>query len=172
MVCEIIIVVLTILYTIPAPFGLGPIMPPPIKKIIDKLNKIIEALNIAIPIISSVLDQAIEELEDLKAQLHNINDLLDTKLPNAFDNLFNPLNQSLNLQLGIIPDTQYQGFKFAIKEETGPKAVVVAGNKRHYAVAIDTNNIEILKSDYSFTLDPNDLVDQLKLIIDSQNLIA
>ena len=29
---------------------------------------------------------------------------------------------------------------------------------------------EVIKSDYSFTLDPNDLVDQLKLIIDQQNL--
>jgi hypothetical protein len=39
-------------------------------------------------------------------------------------------------------------------------------------VAIDTYNVEVLKSDSSFTLDPNDLVEQLKLIIDRENLIA
>jgi len=37
-------------------------------------------------------------------------------------------------------------------------------------VAIDRDGVETIKSDYSFTLDPNDLVDQLKLIIDQQNL--
>jgi hypothetical protein len=47
---------------------------------------------------------------------------------------------------------------------------VVKGNKRHYAVAINRDGVEVIKSDYSFTLDPNDLVDQLKLIIDQQNL--
>ena len=29
---------------------------------------------------------------------------------------------------------------------------------------------ESLKSEFSFTLDPNDLVDQLKLVIDQRNL--
>ena len=49
---------------------------------------------------------------------------------------------------------------------------MVRGNKRHYAVAIDTNNVEVLKGELSFTLDPNDLIEQLKLIIDRENLIA
>ena len=35
-----------------------------------------------------------------------------------------------------------------LRTRTGPKAVVVAGNKRHYAVAIDTNNIEISLSKF------------------------
>jgi hypothetical protein len=50
------------------------------------------------------------------------------------------------------------------------QAVVVKGNKRHYAVSVNRDGVEVIKSDYSFTLDPNDLVDQLKLIIDQQNL--
>jgi len=164
-ISETIIIILTLIYTIPPPAGLGPIMPSPIKKIIDKLNKLIEILYIAIPIISTILDQSIAELEDLKAQLHNTNILIDKKASNSSNNQFN------NIQVGIFPE-EYKGFKFAIKEETGSNAVVIAGNKRHYAVAIDTNNVEVLKSELSFTLDPNDLVDQLKLVIDSQNLQA
>jgi DNA repair exonuclease SbcCD ATPase subunit len=172
-VSEIIIIVLTILFTIPPPAGLGPIMPPPIKRIIEKLKKIIEILSLAIPIIVVILDQAMAELEDFKAQLHDINDLLDIKSPNLSNNQLGPLLNpaGTGLQLGIFPEI-YNGFKFAIKEETGPKAIIVRGNKRHYAVAIDTNNVEVLKSEVSFTLDPNDLIDQLKLVIDSQNLIA
>jgi len=63
----------------------------------------------------------------------------------------------------------YKGFKFKIKEEQN-QAFVVKGNKRRYAVATDRDGVEVLKSDFSFTLDPNDLVDQLKLIIDQRNL--
>ena len=169
-ISETIIIILTLLYTIPPPAGLGPIMPPPIKKIIDKLNKLIEILYIAIPIITVILDQAIAELEDYKAQLHDVNNILDKKASNLSNSQFNNIGGG-SIQVGILP-IEYKGFKFAIKEETGPKAIVVRGNKRHYAVAIDTYNVEVLKSDYSFTLDPNDLVDQLKLVIDSQNLQA
>ena len=61
------------------------------------------------------------------------------------------------------------GFKFVIKEENDPK-FVVRGNKRHYAVAINTREVEQVKSDLSFTLDPQQLVNQLKFIIDQQNL--
>jgi len=63
----------------------------------------------------------------------------------------------------------YKGFKFKIKTEEN-KTFEVKGNKRRYAVAIDRDGVEVLKSDFSFTLDPNDLIDQLKLVIDQRNL--
>jgi len=63
----------------------------------------------------------------------------------------------------------YKGFKFAIKEEQN-QAFVVKGNKRRYAVAIDRYGVETIKSELSFTLDPNDLIEQLKLVIDQRNL--
>lgn len=65
----------------------------------------------------------------------------------------------------------YKGFRFQIKQEDNPR-FVVRGNKRHYAVAINTKGIEQIKSDYSFTLDPQQLVNQLKVVIDQQNLQA
>jgi hypothetical protein len=64
----------------------------------------------------------------------------------------------------------YRGFKFQIKEEQDPRFTVRGTIKRRYAVAVDRQGVEVLKSEYSFTLDPNDLVDQLKLIIDRQKL--
>ena len=75
----------------------------------------------------------------------------------------------LNITFGTTDFPEYKGFKFALREENNPK-FEVRGNKRHYAVAINKQNIEQLKSDSSFTLDPNDLIEQLKLVIDQQNL--
>jgi len=72
---------------------------------------------------------------------------------------------SLQDQAGL-----YKGFRFQIKEEQDPRFVVRGTIKRRYAVAINRQGVEVLKSEYSFTLDPNDLVDQLKLIIDKQKL--
>jgi hypothetical protein len=130
-------------------------------------------LSSLIPVALGILQKAIGILEDLKSQLLDIDGKLDKA---ATSNIVGTSNLLLNtgvggITLGLFP-TEYKGFKFAIKEESGPKALIVRGNKRHYAVAIDNNNVEVLKSDYSFTLDPNDLIDQLKLIINSQNLQA
>jgi len=102
-----------------------------------------------------------------------IRDLLAKQNPTA-----NPLDlsnaQILGLAQQITPPNAndfgtYKGFRFVIKEENDPK-FVVRGNKRHYAVAINTREVEQIKSDFSFTLNPQQLVDQLKFIIDQQNL--
>ena len=87
------------------------------------------------------------------------NNTLDQQLSNL-SNTFLPLG-------GNFPS--YKGFIFKIKEENNPK-FVVRGNKRRYAAAIDKFGVEVLRSEYSFTLDPQDLIDQLKLVIDQQNL--
>jgi hypothetical protein len=48
----------------------------------------------------------------------------------------------------------------------------VAGNSRRYAVALNRDKNEVLQSQRSFTLDPDILIEELKLIIDQQNLKA
>jgi hypothetical protein len=74
-------------------------------------------------------------------------------------------------QLGPLAGIVYRGFTFAILEENDPK-YVVAGNKRRYAVAYDRSGFITLQSQSSFTLDPDVLVNELKLKIDEQNLEA
>ena len=119
-----------------------------------------------------LLQQYIETKPELISQLHDISQLLNEKTLTGLNeeeltNLTNSLRTNID-QFG-----EYKGFKFKIKEEQtlgAQQAVVVKGNKRHYAVAVNRDGVEVIKSDYSFTLDPNDLVDQLKLIIDQQNL--
>ena len=134
-------------------------------KILQKANQILLVLSAFLPIITTLLDKIIAVLEDLKAQLLPINGILE-----AATGINSSLTDNPN-QFGTDFGT-YKGFKFAIREESGPRAIVVAGNKRHFAEAIDTNRVAVLKSELSFTLDPNDLIESLKLIIDRENLIA
>jgi hypothetical protein len=127
------------------------------RKVFEPALKVLNVLIALLPTISVSLEKAVQILQDYKAQLLNINGTLD--------NLASPTLVNKGTDYGT-----YKGFKFALREETGPRAVTVGENKRHYAVAINKQNIEQLKSELSFTLDPNDLIEQLKLVIDQQNL--
>jgi hypothetical protein len=169
--------IVSILSSLPIPTAVPPGIGIPltvitkITNIIAKAQYLIAALGVTLAVMVPILGQAIVTLEDLKTQLHNINGLLDniTSNNNNIDNNINLLlgtNFSFGTNFPI-----YKGFKFAVKEENN-LAFVVRGNKRHYAIAINSDGNEVLKSDYSFTLDPNDLIEQLKLTIDQKNLQA
>ena len=177
-ILNITLSIVILLFTIPKPFGLGPTMPTPVANKVKKLQDLVFALNIILSILQGMIDVILEDLRDLKSQLQNINDILDnTALNNLSDielqNFINDL-QNQSSKINSITFPEYKGFKFAIKEEEtlgAQQAIVVRGNiKRRYAVAIDRDGVEVLKSELSFTLDPPDLVEQLKLIIDQQNL--
>jgi hypothetical protein len=154
--------IVSILSAIPVPTSVPPGIGIPVNVItrimvlLEKANKIVLALSALLPTVIVSLEKAIQILEELKAQLLPINGELESKLPPV------PVRFGTDYP-------PYKGFKFALREENNPR-FVVQGNKRHYAVAINKQNIEQLKSDLSFTLDPNDLIEQLKLIIDQQNL--
>jgi len=141
--------------------GVSPVKEEFRKRSYEPAVKTLNGLTTYLPTILLSLEKAIQILNDYKSQLLNINGEID--------------NAATSSDLFLTDPTgtfgEYKGFKFAIKEEENPK-FVVRGYKRRYAVAINKRNIEALKSDYSFTLDPNDLIDQLKLIIDQRNLQA
>ena len=164
--------IVAILSAIPIPTSVPPGIGIPVNLItrisraIEKANALIESLSVILAIINPILGMMINDLENLKAQLRDPISKIDqtaTNIPNL--NSITGIN-NFGTNFG-----SYKGFTFALKEENNPK-FNVRGNKRHYAVAINKNNVEIVKSDYSFTQDPNDLIEQLKLIIDQQNLQA
>ena len=154
--------IFSILSAIPIPTAVPPGIGIPVNVItkivilLEKANKIVLALSALLPTVIVSLEKAIQILEELKAQLLPINGELESKLPPVL------------VRFGT-DYPPYKGFKFALREENDPR-FVVRGNKRHFAVAINKQNIEQLKSEPSFTLDPNDLIEQLKLVIDQQNL--
>ena len=188
-VLNIILRLASIIFLIPTPSPFPDVITPAKERLRKKYEtavKLVDGLNVLVAIFQGILDDQLSELNDLKNQLKDINDLLDnTALNNISDNelqdFINNLKNLNELQdfinnLKNQPTTfpEYKGFKFAIKEEEtlgAQQAIVVRGNiKRRYAVAIDRDGVEVLKSEFSFTLDPTDLVEQLKLIIDQQNL--
>ena len=160
-ILTILLIIISILESLPQ-------IPPPVKAKIEKYKLIIELINLILAIVSPVIQKEINYLERLKAKLKQVGDILDN-----FNNLTKEQISTLLANVGKATELgQYKGFKFAIREDNSPNAITIAGNKRKYAVAIDTNNVDVLRSELSFTLDPNDLIDQLKLVIDQQNLIA
>ena len=115
-----------------------------------------------------LLSNEIIRLNELRDRLKEISLKLDGKtLENLDDEQLSELSNEFLPAGGNYGS--YKGFKFAIKEEQN-QSFVVKGNKRRYAVAIDRYRVEIIKSELSFTLDPNDLIEQLKLVIDQRNL--
>jgi hypothetical protein len=152
---------------------LPPLTPPgAVKKITDIINKaaaLISALSALLAIVSTLLANEINNLIELRDRLKEVSLKLDNK---AIDNLNS--QQLSELSDLFLPASgnygSYKGFKFAIKEEQNNPQFIVKGNKRKYAVAIDRYGVEAIKSEFSFTQDPNDLIEQLKLIIDQQNL--
>jgi hypothetical protein len=172
-ILNISLAVIILLFTIPKPFGLGPTMPTPIANKVKKLQDLVIALNILTSILKGILDSKLSDLEDLKSQLKQLNDILDNALINNLsdEQLQAFINEQRNLQSKF---AEYKGFRLEIREEEtlgAQQAVVVKDTiKRKYAVALDKDGVVILKSDFSFTLDPADLIEQLKIIIDQRNL--
>ena len=140
-----------------------------LQPILQKILRLISAINAVLTIVTNLLGNEILKLIEIRERLKEINLKLDGKTLNNLDNQeFTDLVKTF-APVSIGEFSPYKGFNFKLKEENNPK-FVVKGNKRRYAVAIDRDGVEVLKSEFSFTLDPNDLIDQLKLIIDQQNL--
>jgi hypothetical protein len=159
--------IVTVLSAIPIPTSVPPGVGIPVNIItrivntIEKANKLVSALNVVLAVATIALENEVNKLNELILKLKNINldGLNSQQLSDLTSSIYNNVDQF----------PPYKGFKFKIKEEQN-QAFVVKGNKRRYAVATNRDGVEVLKSDFSFTLDPNDLVDQLKLIIDQRNL--
>jgi len=164
-------IIISILSSLPIPTSVPPGVGLPLSlitkivQIIEKANKIVLGLTALLPTILLSLEKAISILENYKAQLLQINGEIETAAANTTNS-----QQTLGIS-GFGGLGEYKGFKLTLKEENNPK-FVVKGNKRHYATATNKSGVEVVKSDYSFTQDPNDLVEQLKLIIDQQKLQA
>jgi hypothetical protein len=133
-------------------------------EVIAKTLGILSAILLAL---IPILDVLISELSDLKAQLREIDNKLDLETIDS-GNL-----AALSALLDSIKqpkDEIYKGFRLVVKEDQDPKTFVKGSIKRHYAAALDRDGVEVIKSEYSYTLEPQVLIDQLKIIIDQRNL--
>jgi hypothetical protein len=128
------------------------------KKIDEKLS-LLTAISL---ILSSVLSPILNELRDLKDSLKEIDKKLDLE---TIDSGLN-INYDILDKNNQVKEEIYKGFKLVIKEDQNPQSFVRNTIKRHYGVAIDKDGVEAIKSEYSYTLEPQILIDQLKIKID------
>lgn len=149
--------------------------------IVTGLSFIINYISITLGVLLLQINSIIEQLKFLEQQILNCivkkTDLSDDDkaklaivqvLGSTLDNLSNSIND-LNDQLGSLlkSNNSYKGFVFQIVEEETTTQVIA---KRRYAIAINTNGILTLKGELSYATDNQVLIDELKQIIDSQNL--
>lgn len=176
-IVTIVVALADVIFPIPVPSPAPDVVTPPkerFRKKYELANQILTSLLAILPVISSVLERIIDDLNEQKERIQQINDILEDNVNMDNQNL-NDLANSINTSIGLSGlgklNIEYKGFKFALKEENDSK-FVVQGNKRKYAVAINKDGNEVLQSSRSFTLDPDILIEELKLIIDQRNLKA
>ena len=138
-------------------------------RLINKLEVLLSKIAPFLPILLLVVIKLEENLAEIKAKLQNVSDILDSNIENLSPTEIQDLLKTSDL--GYLNGYDYKDFKFHIKEENNPD-FVVKNNKRRYAVAINKDGNEILKTKPSFTLNPPVLVEELKLQIDQKGLVA
>ena len=129
----------------------------------SKLSKIksgLDTLNISLAIVSSFIKNIIQVLNSLDALLTPcLNE--DQQLTPVADNLVKIATDSTQ----SIDDSTYQGFIFQIEEVPFSPTV-----NRLKAIALNQGGIPLLETPLSFTTNRQTLIDELKLIIDRDNL--
>ncbi len=164
-ICLILLTLIQILKAallIPIPPPVGPGIKARLENVLTKIENIIIALLSIVSTARTTLSIILSLITGLKLRLKQLGDLLE-------GNGLGMLPNSNYGKLGLIDGVEFNGFRFVIKEENNPK-FVVQGNKRRYATAINRAGYDVLKSEYSFTLDPDVLIEELKLVISQQNL--
>jgi len=148
-------------------------------RIIAKFNPVLLSLNVLLQVSQIMLDSFLVSIAYERSRLLPLNDVVDQAInqdltPEETRELLSSTLDAIsaaNDGLGPVNGVIYNGFTFSILEENDPR-YVVAGNKRRYAVALDRSGFIALQSTPSFTLDPNVLIEELKLEIDKRNLEA
>ncbi len=168
-VIRVITLLVAILTALPyTPYQLSPLG---IKttRVIARYNPVLISLSILLQVSQNNLSRLLANIQYERSRLLPLNQALENPdlSPEEVRDLLNVASSGL----GPVAGVSYNGFTFSILEEDDPK-FVVAGNKRRYAVALDRSGFITLQSTPSFTLDPNVLIEELKLEIDKRNLEA
>jgi hypothetical protein len=171
-----VITVLTLLLNIATALPIAPYQTAPIAiqatRILARFNPVLVSLSVLLQVSQATLDSFISTIQYERSRLLPLNNVLEQAdaqdlSPEEVRDLLATSSEGLGPVEGVI----YNGFTFSIVEENDPN-FVVAGNRRRYAVALDRSGFVVLQSTPSFTLDPNVLIEELKLEIDKRNLEA
>jgi len=129
-----------------------------LKEILNKFKSIAGGFNFLENFTISILNKVNNELKKL--------DVLIEKCAKESGIEYEVINEELNQDLTEEGFGTYKGFTFEIKYD----GLNQTPYPKRFAQALDKRKVVRLKSESSFASDPNVLVEELKFIIDTQNL--
>lgn len=127
------------------------------------------SVTVAIQVFNNVLANLICQLETLDAAIEECSTDVSNKptLTPVSEDMLVYIEQVQSNEEQSINDTTYKGFIFEIEEVPFSSTVT-----RRRANALNSDGIVLLQTELSFTLDPSVLIEELKLVIDQDNLRA
>ena len=130
--------------------------------LLEKNSGSINATSIPIAVVTSIINKIVNSLSQL-------DDLIKLCSPNStLDSLSDIIVQTANSQTqSDVNDGSYKGFSFQIEEVPFSPTV-----NRLKAIALNQGGIPLLETPLSFTTNRQTLIDELKLIIDRDDLKA
>ncbi len=133
------------------------------QKLVPTIGGLISA-DIALKLFANVLRDLICKIEALDA---SILECSEEELDPVSNEIINFIEQSVNIQENSLIDTDYKGFTFEVEEIPFSNAV-----NRKRALALNSDGIALLQTELSFTSTPDILIQELKFVIDRDNLKA
>jgi hypothetical protein len=130
--------------------------------LLEKNSGSINATSIPVAVVTSIINKIVNSLSQL-------DDLIKLCGPNlTLDSLSDTIVQTANNQTQAdVNDGSYKGFTFTIEEVPFSPTV-----NRLKAIALNQGGIPLLETPLSFTTNSQTLIDELKLIIDRDDLKA
>jgi len=128
--------------------------------LLEKNSGSINATAVPVTVVTSIINKIVNSLSQL-------DDLIKLCNPNStLDSLSDTILQTANSQTQAdVNDGSYKGFTFIIEEVPFSPTV-----NRLKAIALNQGGIPLLETPLSFTTNRQTLIDELKLIIDRDNL--
>jgi hypothetical protein len=132
---------------------------------LEKAQNVIGGAAIAIAVLSATIKSVILLLNQLDIELSKCANV-ESKLDPVDQNLIDISNQVIEAE-ATINESTYKGF--TIEVETVPYTNTV---DRYKAIGVNSDGIKLIETPLSFTTNKQTLIDELKFIIDRDNLKA
>lgn len=136
------------------------------QKLVPIIGGLISA-DIALKLFANVLRDLICKIEALDISMLECSSEGGVDLVSVPSEIIDFIEQSVNKQENSVIDTDYKGFTFEIEEVPFSPTV-----NRKRALALNPDGISLLQTELSFTSTPNILIEELKFVIDRDNLRA
>lgn len=150
-----------------------------INKILLRIQNLLIKISPLIQVSLILINKLRDDLNVQKNRLLALDRILESDLE-QIPNLISSTNDNNNIPLGYLSGYDYKGFKFFIKVDktqqinppSQPGGEPPQPIHPNYAVAVNLDGNEVLRSSSSYTLNPEVLIEELKLTIDREGLVA